>query len=270
MRLNGRGVLLLAALLTVACSREQAAESAGQADVGSPQAAVPGQARNRTLAYEHTVAIVLPGEDIPARIDAMQQACFSQSVGECEVLDVHQQGGEHPSGSIRMRVAPKGVDLLVHQASGGGEIAERTTSAQDLAEAVAQNTQRRTRLENEHARLLEFQAKPNVSLEDMLKLSERLADVEAQLDTTHQEAAQHQRRIAYPLLTVAFRPQGVEVGGSAIGEAVRDSVEIASVSTAGMIRLLAGMLPVAAVAWLAWMAWRFLRRRRVARGVPAS
>ncbi|UHQ18184.1 DUF4349 domain-containing protein [Lysobacter sp. KIS68-7] len=258
----------LLALLLVACDRERAASApaAAVADVMEPGPPKPADAPRRTLAYEHTVTIKLAEADIPRRIDAMQQACFSQSVGACEVLDVQQRGGDHPSGSITVRVVPKGVDLLIRQAGQGGDVAERTTRAEDLAEAVADNALRRSRLEKEHARLLEFQDKPNVKLEDMLKLSERLADVEAQLDVANQQSAQQQRRIQTQLLTLQFQPPGVQAGGSEIGNALRDSTQIAATTMAGLIRVLAALVPMGLIAGVAWALWRMKRRWRVAQG----
>jgi len=271
------GSCLLAAMLLVGCDREhsQSSPAASAADSESapvqfakpvpPAALASARAQRRSLAYEHTVSIKLAADDIPARMDALQQACFSQAVGECEVLDVQQHGGDVPGGSITMRVVPAGIDLLIQQAGKGGQVAERTTHAEDLAESVADNALRRSRLEKEHARLLEFQDKPNVKLEDMLELSQRLADVEAQLDGANQEAAQQQRRIATQLLTMRFNPPGVQVGGSEIGNALRDSGQIVAMTTAGVIRVLSALIPIGLPAWAAWMVWRFRRRRRAAR-----
>lgn len=272
------GLLLLASLSLAGCDR--AAEAPSFAKPAAPPAqmadeaavanfvSAPRRRSDSALAYEHTVTIELGAADIPARIDAMQQTCLAQSAGECEVLNVTQVGGEHPSGAVMVRVVPKGVDSLVEQAARDGEVAERTVEADDLAEAVADNALRRSRLEKEHARLLEFQERPSVKLGDMLKLSERMADVEAQLDQANQQSAQQRRRIDKELLTMRFRPMGVEVGGSAIGDAMGDSLEIAGASTAWLIRAVAAALPALAALLCAWMLWRTIRRRGTVRAKP--
>lgn len=275
------GLLLLATVSLVACDRVTSMEGAAPAAPPAlddatemPQAnliAMPSKPRRRsntTLAYEHTVVVELGAQHIPARIDAMQQACLAQPQGGCEVLNVMQIGGDQPSGAVTLRVVPAGIDPLIRQAAAEGEVAERTVHADDLAEAVADNTLRRSRLEKEHARLLEFQDRPNVKLGDMLKLSARLAEVESQLDYANQESAQQRRRIDKELLTMRFRPKGAEVGGSAVGDAVRDSLEITGRSTAWLIRAVAASIPVLLVLFGAWMLWRVLRRRRAVALVP--
>ncbi|MCC8362253.1 DUF4349 domain-containing protein [Lysobacter sp. A6] len=270
------GWLLLACLSVAACDRAPSLEMSKPAaapprpmQVALPQANLleyaPARRRaDSQLAYEHNVVVELSEQAIPARIDALHQACLAQPDAGCELLNVTQSGGDHPSGTVTMRVVPKGVDALVRQAAADGEIAERSLDAEDLAEFVADNTLRRTRLEREHARLLEFQDRPNVKLGDMLRLSDRLADVEAQLNLANEQSAQLQRRIHKDLLTVRFQPQGVEVGGSAIGDAFRDSLEIAGRSTAWLVRAAAASIPIGVVVAMgAWGLWRLLRRRRV-------
>jgi hypothetical protein len=269
------GLTCLTVVALAACAKQEmpvAAESDAatgareipQAYLGKPGAPPSRAPAGTSLAYETDISIRMPGKDISARVAAVQSACFSQAVGDCAVLDVKQQGGDNPYASIKVRVAPEGVEKLVGSASQGGEITSRATSAEDLAQAVADNDLRRARLQNEHKRLLEFQDKPNVKLDEMLRLSERMAEVEAQLDVAQQSQAQMKRRIDTNLLTLRFSPTGVEEGGSEIGDAFRDSGSILAGVTAGLIRAAAALLPIAFVAFLMWLiVRRGLRLRKM-------
>lgn len=96
------------------------------------------------LAYEHLVNITLPGRDIPARVTAVQTSGSAQKVGDCGVLNVQQQGGEFSSGSVMVRIAPD------------GDISSRNLKAEDLAESARDNALQCSRLEKEHARVLQF------------------------------------------------------------------------------------------------------------------
>ena len=259
-------IWLAVMLSLVACSSEHAATS------GAPSAAAEAPTKGTRsppgafLAYEHSVSIKLAGRDIPARVAAVQASCLAQTFGDCAVLSVEQRGGEFPGGSVTVRIAPKGVEPLIRQAGAGGEINSRNLKAEDLAEAVQDNTLQRDRLEKEHARLLAFESRPNLAVADMLTLSKQLADVEAALDAAQREAAQQQHRIDTNLLTLDFQPTGAEAGRSDIGQAFRDSGQILATSTAWLIRAIAFLIPLLIVLCTVYAAWRWRARRRGSTG----
>lgn len=255
-------------LVVAGCSKEQSARGrAGSEEalaahfIAAPKPAMapPGT----SIAYEHTVEVQVPGSEIPRRIDTVQSACFAQKFGDCAVLNVEQRGGDFPRGSITVRIAPKGVEPLLGAAAEGAEVTSRTLSAEDLAEAVTDNALRRSRLEKERARLLEFQDKPDIELEDMLRLSKRLSEVEAQLDVAQQEHAQQRRRIDTNRLTIEFETPRAETGRSDIGEAFRDFGRVFGASVAFVIRAVAAAVPVLLVlAVLIALVVRLRRRMR--------
>ncbi len=235
-------ILVVAMLVLSGCSRpESATASAPSAAADSASARAPP---GTFLAYEHNVSITLPGRDIPARVAAIQSSCFAQKFGDCAVLNVQQQGGEYSRGSVTVRIAPKGVEPLIAQAGNGGDISSRSMKAEDLADAVRDNALQRDRLEKEHARLLQFEGRPNLLIADMLTLSKQLAEIEAALDGAQREAAQQQHRIDTNLLTMEFQPTGTEAGRSDIGQAFSDSGQILATSTAWLIRAFAFLIPL--------------------------
>jgi hypothetical protein len=262
--MRARQLFCLAVMLSlVACSSEQSATSGAPSADAETEAPTQG-ARSPAgafLAYEHSVSIKLAGRDIPARITVVQASCIAQTFGDCAVLNVEQRGGEFPGGSVTVRIAPKGVEPLIRQAGTGGEINSRNLKAEDLAEAVQDNTLQRDRLEKEHARLLAFESRPNLAVADMLTLSKQLADIEAALDAAQREAAQQQHRIDTNLLTLDFQPSGAETGRSDIGQAFRDSGQILATSTAWLIRAIAFLIPLLIVLCAVLAAWRGRRRR---------
>lgn len=256
-------ILAVAMLLLVACSSDKTATTGAEsaaADSASPQA--ERVTKGTSLAYEHSVAIKLAGREIPVRVTAIQASCFAQTFGDCAVLNVQQQGGEFPSGRVTVRIVPKGVEPLIAQAGTGGEISSRNLTAEDLAEAVRDNALQRDRLEKEHARLLQFEDRPNLAIADMLTLSKQLAEIEAAVDASQREAAQQQHRIDTNLLTLEFEPTSTEAGRSDIGQAFRDSAQILATSTAWMIRAAAALIPLLIILGAVIAAWRWRLRAR--------
>jgi len=267
-----------AAQAAAVLANEAAAEAAqAAADAGggagflapSPPAPPPPNALVRApegtfLAYEHDARVRLPGARIPAHIAAVRDACQQARFGDCAILDISQRGGTLPGGAVTLRTAPGGVEALLRLAGEGGEVVSRSTRAEDLAQQVADNRLTQARLENEHARLLEYQRRADLKVADLLTISQRLAEIEGSLQYSRQEAAQQRRRVDTQRLTINFEAVGGERSRSEIGQALRDTGGIFSASLAMVIRVAAGLLPVAILAgvgvWL--LRWWWRRRRR--------
>lgn len=250
------GVLMLC--LAVAGCAKQAAEASAGAAAPAPARALAGA----FLAYEHDVQIEIAGDRIAARLQAGQQACLQARFGDCSVLEVSRQGGDHPRASLSVRIAPAGVEPFIALASQGAEIGSRNTRAEDLAQAVGDNGLLQDRLQRERARLLEFQQRRDLGVADMIALSQQLAQVEAQLQAAQQEGAQHRRRIDTQRVTLNFAPPGGQSGRSEIRQAVDDFFATLSFGTAWTIRAVAFLLPVAIVLAIGIAVLRRMRRRR--------
>jgi outer membrane murein-binding lipoprotein Lpp len=222
------------------------------------------------LAYEHRVQIRLPGERIAAQAAAVQSACSSGKFGACAVLGMTQSGGDDPSAMLQVRIVPGGVEPLIGVAGKGDEISERSIQADDLATAVRDNAMLQDRLSKEHARLLEFQDRKDLKIADVLTLSNRIAEIESQLQGAQQEAAQQQRRISTQLVTLNFQTTRSQESRSEIGEALRDFGGIVAAVIAFLIRAFAVLLPVSIVGgiglWLLLKLWRARKRRKAAAG----
>ena len=227
----------------------------------------PGRsAEEAMLAYEHDVTVRMDAERIPAHVKAVREACERRTHGACLVLAVSENGGRDARASIRVRAEAKAIEPLIRAAGDAGEIADRSTRAEDLSTEVRDNTLRQDRLRKEHARLLEFQGRSDLKVADMIALSEQLSNVESELAQAEREGAEHKRRIETQQLSIDFQPPNGEAGRSDIAEAFRDSGRVMAASTAGVIRVIAALVPVLLVlvagVWLLRRAWRFLRRRR--------
>jgi len=250
-------VVMLAALALAGCAKHEAggAMAPMAADAaGAPQGAF--------LAYEHDVEIALAAEELPARLARVQQACQAGKHGQCEVLHVGQSGGDHPSAQLTVRIVPAGVEPMIADASEAGTVGSRSTHAEDLAQSVQDTAQTQDRLRREQGRLQEFQQRRDLSVADMIALSQQLAQVEAQLQSLDQEAAQQQRRIQTQKLTLRFQPPGTQSGRGEIREAMRDFLATLATGTAWTIRAVAFLIPVVLLFVIAVALWRRVRRRR--------
>jgi len=251
----GAGVAL-ALLVAAGCARHE-----GGVAAEAPAAAVRNP-DGGLLAYEHDVEILLEERAIGARLKASQQACSGGKFGDCSVLAVNQQGGDHPRASLTVRIAPAGVEPFIAQAAQGAEVGSRNTRAEDLAQAVGDNALQQDRLVRERDRLLEFQQRRDLAVADLIALSQQLAQVEAQLQAARQEGAQHRRRIDTQRVTLEFVPPGGQSGRGEIRQALRDFTAILATGTAWTIRAVAFLIPVGVFLWALIALVRRWRRRR--------
>ena len=76
------------------------------------------------------------------------------------------------SGEVKVRIAPKGAEPLIAMAGEGGKLQSRNTRAEDLAQAVADTALTKARLEKEHARLLSYQDRKDLKIEDLMAIAD--------------------------------------------------------------------------------------------------
>lgn len=220
------------------------------------------------LAYTHDATIRVAAARIGERVGAVRDACMARRFGECTVLGESQQAGDYPNGMLQLRAEPKAIQPLVALAAEGAELASRSTSAEDLADAVRDNGLRRARLEKQHARLLEFIDRDDLTAESLVMLTGQLAQIEAELQYAEQEAAQQQRRIRTNLLTLNFQTDGVTVETSAMRQSLRNAGDVLDQSAATLLTLIVAVLPFllmgAVGVWLLRLWLRRLRRMAAA------
>ena len=269
MKQAGLGLLIVVVLACGACNRagqhEASYAAAPAQDAIKREQAASEQADDALgamLAYEHDATIALPAERIPERLQVVRDACNSRKFGSCVVLNVRQSDGDHPTATLGMRLVPAGVEPMIGLASDGARLGSRSTHAEDLAVVVRDNAQVQDRLRKELARLQEFQQRRDLAVADMIALSQRMAEAEAQLQAAEQEGAQHRRRIDTQLLTLHFQPPGGQEGRNEIGQAVRDFGKILSMGTAWTIRAAAFLIPLLLVLAVLVAGVRRWRRRR--------
>lgn len=252
-------------LVTVAgCAKTDGYSQADAAAEAAP-AGLTGQANapGNFLAYSHEATVRLEAAAIAERVAAVRTACMEGRHGTCTVLGEEQSSGQWPGGKLQLRAEPKAIEPLVAMAAQGGELSQRATEAEDLADAVRDNGLRQQRLRIQHERLSEFLARRDIKAEDLIALSNQLAQIETELQASEQEAAQQQRRLSTNLLTLRFESSQVTAESSELGEALRDSLSVLDASVAVLVTVVVATLPFLLVLLaVGWAVRALLRRRR--------
>lgn len=199
-----------------------------------------------TLAYEHKISVDLDREAVPARLREIEAACKADAASRCTILESSLQWRERmPSASIRMRLAPTGVDGLIALAGKDGKIVERNTHAEDLAQPVA-DTERELALLGVHRdRLADIMKSKNLGIDQLITVSKELATVQAHIDALSSAHANLIRRIDTDLLTIDLSPPVTDFLSQAtpLRDALRESGETFREALAMVIGFVSGLVP---------------------------
>ncbi len=217
------------------------------------------------LAYEHHVGIELTAEQIGERIAATREACMSERFGACSLIAAQQSSGRAPRGELTLRIIPDGVEAITRLASEGGELTNRTTRAEDLAQAVSDNRRQNEQLLRQQQTLQQFEKRDGLAVSDLLALAREQAALEVQLQALAQEAAQQQRRLDTNLLTLNFSSPYESSPLGRIGDAFSRFTDNLAEGTANLIEFIGYSLPFLIVLFPIALGLRKLWRRLASR-----
>jgi hypothetical protein len=229
-----------------------------------------------TLAYEHSISIETSREVLPTRVREIEAACNADRASSCTVLEVTLQSNQDlPSGHLRMRLAPGGVEPIIALASKDGEVTSRNTNAEDLAEPVA-DTERQIALMTLHRdRLTEFMKNKDIKIEQLITVSKELATVQSQLDSLSTVRANLRRRIDTDLLTInlSLPRQAYVSEQSPVKDALRSFGSDFREAVGMVIRFFAVLLPWLVVIlpglFLLRLFWQWIGRKLARRSTAA-
>jgi hypothetical protein len=270
-------VVFSAALIVTGCSNKQeamrATASGAKMEMQPMMAAAPMDRRqDSTLAYEHTIEIETPKELLAARVGVVRDACYADKQHGCTVLEISNSTADDvPHGSVRLRLAPGGVDTLIKLASEGGKVIDSRTHAEDLAQPLA-DTERQLALLNLHRqRLMEFMGRKDIGVEQLITVSRELASVQTQLEQYDSQRANLRRRVDTDLLTLSWRAPvtAYQSAQTPVADAIRSFGANFREAIAQVVIFLAYVLPwlviavpgLVAIRWLwRWIGARLQRR----------
>jgi len=244
--------------------------SGGSARTLAAAAMAPGaaaQPRTNSLAYEHTISIETTKEALPARLREIEAACRADQTSGCTILDVSSHAQDDlPNGSIRMRLAPTGVEPIVAVASKDGKVIGRSTHAEDLAEPIADTERQLALLTLHRDRLAELMKSKDIKIDQLITVSRELASVQSQLDSLGSQRANLRRRVDTELLTIqlSLPRHDYAANNTPVTDAFRDFGSDFREAIGMVIRFFAVLLPWLVVVlpgiFLLRLFWRWIGR----------
>lgn len=195
-----RSLLLCCAALAVSTGCQRDVPYGIESLEGLPAA----DSTTATLAIEHDVAVELEDDDIAKAHQAVLDACKGNNETPCTVLESTVRHGEVSEAALRMRVGPKAVEPLVALAAGFGEVARRTTTAEDLAKPILETDKRLAMLEAYLEDLLRLRQQSRQEVEALIRVAAEIAKTQSELDAAKTEQAQLRQRVELQILDISF------------------------------------------------------------------
>ncbi|SFV06154.1 protein of unknown function [Pseudomonas sp. OV546] len=250
-------MLLLAALAVAGCSPKDHSRATV---INGEQGRAGAQ-----LAYEHELSLALPGALLAPRMQATREACETARFGACNILGITEDSS---GGQIILRIAPTGVEPIVAMAAEGGKLGQRITTAEDLADAVADVRRRQDRLQAQQQRLDELAKRKDITVSDLIVLSKEQAAIENELQELAQVAAGQQRRLDTNRVTLNFRSADGANQQSRFSRMFSNLGDNLVEGTADALERSSYVLPFVILAFPVVWLWVWLWRRFVVRSRP--
>lgn len=261
-----RTMLLLVCLALVACASKESAEpGSGFGPAQAPASAGDQPERQRHLAYEHTIAIDVDEPDLKPTYEKLLTTCQTDREIDCTVLDASMNASTYLYAKLRLRAKPQGASKLLATASASGKVTSQSTHVEDLAKPIADLGKRLDMLKDYRTKLLELQQRPNNDVDASIKIAEKLAAVQSDIERAGGESAHLQTRVELEILNVSLSTRAYRSFWAPIGDSLGEFPANLSFAVSAAITGIAFALPWLALLVIAIvmirLTWRWLRRR---------
>lgn len=256
-----RGALLLlaAALALGGCSSRDAEPTVVLGETAA-------EARPRTLAYEHSVALDVPENEVRGIHDQTLASCNKQPKGACTVLSSDVSTGEETSATLRMRATPAVVRTIIATLDQKGELVSVSTQATDLAKPIADAERSAAMLASYRAKLEQLANQAGNDADTLIKVHRELAEVQSKIEATAGEREQLRKQVELEILNVSITSERHMPFSKPIARAFRDFGSNLAYGIGGAVTGVAVLLPGALVLGFIVAIVRRWRRRRKAAG----
>jgi|HubBroStandDraft_1064217.scaffolds.fasta_scaffold00018_69 hypothetical protein len=248
-----------------------------EARVPEPAAQRPSAAK---LAYSHDLDIEMPGAVLEARFERARAACLDDTSFGCLLVGSkieleHSGWPGYPRATLEVRLPPGQVDRfeasvlapLPDEPPGNLIIRARSTTAEDLTQAIADLDRRLAQLGNFRDRLTELAARPDAKIDDLIKIESELAETQSQIEALTGQQLHLADRVATERLAISFESETVPAApANPVIRTLRNAGEELSGNAASALEILIGAGPWLILAGLfgalVRFTWRLLRRKR--------
>ncbi|MEL6666139.1 MAG: DUF4349 domain-containing protein [Pseudomonadota bacterium] len=229
------------------------------------------------IAYSHNLGLTLPKGGVDPMMAAHTAACRAAGTNTCIVINsnVYSQDEDYASGNLSIRATPDWIESFMSGVeadteSAGGEITQRSTSAEDLTRQIVDTGARLEAQKTLQSRLLNLLERRDGELGELLQIERELARVTGDIESIEAQLRTLRLRVSMSSLTIGYQTKVPAFSGSRenpLGEAFGDFFYNLSAAIAAVITAFAVGLPwiilIGLFLWI-WMKliWPRIRGRK--------
>jgi hypothetical protein len=263
------------------------AAAPAQKNAAAPWFQTTHQNSARSLAYAHSVTLAMPHAAIRRHFDAARDQCLQDQTFGCVLINAEFQAGaptveddgdiSPSSANLQLRLPADKIARFANglttplpgEPAGTVAVVSQTTSAQDLAVAVADVARRLAQLADYRDRLAALAKRADINADSLIKIAHEMSSVQSDIESAEGEQRGLALRIDTETLEIVFN----ERAPAASNTPLKPVIAVWSESTVIFGRSLASALEfvIGAVPWLPIIGfglalgrfvWRFLRKPR--------
>jgi hypothetical protein len=223
--------------------------------------------QSQIFSFSHSLTLLMGHEAVKTRYDMARESCLHDASLHCKLqsasLDEAADGA-----SAHLEVALPHDRLAAFEAhllkpEGDVEVRSRSTRAESVENQASDTDKKIAQLGKYRDGLAELAKRPNLSVDDFIKVQSELSKTEADLDEALAQKRDIALRIARELLSVDLEER--VTAASPLGQVWSGARDMLVYSTADVLRFLIQMVPwlpvIVAVFFLVRWLWRIARRR---------
>ena len=228
-------------------------QSVAESGTPVPEPGEPGEPGvEQFIAYSHRLGLSVPKGQVDDLMQVHSDLCRSAGTATCIVINsnIYSEDENYASGNLSIRATPDWIDTFIGRIASdaaeiGGEITQRSTSAEDLTRQIIDTDARLNAQLTLQSRLQGLLERRDGTLGDLLQIERELARVTGDIESIKAQLKTLRLRVAMSSLDINYQtkvPPFSATRENPLGEAFGDffynfSAAIASVITAFAVGL---------------------------------
>lgn len=261
-----------AAALLAGCSKadrsayapQSKSDTASAVDNQAPDGRQPIAVSLPRIAYSYDLGFRIAGRDMAALQQRHADACVRLGPQQCQIIAMHQEsdtgtgGGELDLAVAAPRARSFTADLARLAGDSGGEQVSSSLTGEDLSKKIIDTDARIRARTVMRDRLMQVLATRQGKVSELVEAEKAVADANEEIDAARSELADMQGRVDFSQVKISYRDDASNGLFAPVREAFGDIGGLIGFTVAGLVRLLAVILPLAMLAMLVRWSWRRL------------